>query len=62
MKKVYDKDWFFLKDKSSIHWIPTIVTHYTKESFLETGVYTPMFRIQIKFLKYCAGFQIQESY
>ena len=62
MKKIYIKEWFFLKDRLGIHWIPTIVTYYNKESFLETGVYTPRFTIQIKFLKYSAGFQIQEAY
>ena len=61
-KKVYDKDYFIYNKKH--HWflIPTIVFFYNKETFLETGVYTPSWGLTIRCLTYMVGFQIQEAY
>jgi hypothetical protein len=61
MKK-YSKD-FFVYNKRH-HWfiIPTIVFFYNKETFLETGVYTPSFGLIIRWLTFMVGFQIQQEY
>jgi hypothetical protein len=61
MKK-YSKD-FFVYNKRH-HWfiIPTIVFFYNKETFLETGVYTPSFGLTIRWLTFMIGFQIQQEY
>jgi hypothetical protein len=62
VKKVYLKDFFIYKKR--YHWfiIPTIVFFYNKETFLETGVYTPSWGITVRWLTYMIGFQIQEGY
>jgi hypothetical protein len=61
MKK-YSKD-FFVYNKRH-HWfiIPTVVFFYNKETFLETGVYTPSFGLTIRWLTFMVGFQIQQEY
>jgi hypothetical protein len=61
-KKVYLKDFFVYKKKH--HWflIPTVVFFYNKETFLETGVYSPSWGLTIRWLTYMIGFQIQEGY
>jgi hypothetical protein len=61
MKK-YSKD-FFVYNKRH-HWfiMPTIVFFYNKETFLETGVYTPSFGLTIRWLTFMVGFQIQQEY
>ena len=65
MDKIKEKwitDFFIVKKKH--HWflIPTIVFFYNKETFLETGVYTPSWGLTIRWLTYMVGFQIQEAY
>jgi hypothetical protein len=61
MKK-YSKD-FFVYNKRH-HWFitPTIVFFYNKETFLESGVYTPSFGLTIRWLTFMVGFQIQQEY
>jgi hypothetical protein len=61
-KKTYDKDFFIYNKKH--HWflIPTMVFFYNKETFLETGVYTPSWGLTVRWLTYMAGVQIQRSY
>jgi len=61
-KKIYEKDFFIYNKKH--HWfiIPTIVFFYNKETFLETGVYSPSCGLTIRWFTYMIGFQIQESY
>lgn len=61
-KKTYLKDFFIYKKKH--HWfiIPTIVFFYDKNTFLETGVYTPAWGLTIRWLTFMIGIQIQESY
>jgi hypothetical protein len=60
--KIYDKHFFIYNKKH--HWfiIPTVVFFYNKETFLETGVYTPSWGLTIRWLTYMIGFQIQEGY
>lgn len=59
-KKKYYKDFFIYKKKH--HWfiIPTIVFFHNKETFLESGVFTPSWGITIRWLVYMIGFQIQK--
>lgn len=61
-KKTYLKDFFIYNKKH--HWfiIPTIVFFYNKETFLETGVYTPAWGLTIRWLTFMMGVQIQEGY
>ena len=61
-KKIYHKDFFIYKKKH--HWfiIPTIVFFHNKETFLETGIYTPSWGLTIRWLTFMLGVQIQEAY
>lgn len=61
-KKNYHKDFFIYNKKH--HWflIPTIVIFYNKETFLETGVYTPSWGIIVRWLTFMVGIQIQQGY
>ena len=61
-KTIYHKDFFIYNKKH--HWflIPTIVLFYNKETFLETGVYTPSWGITVRWLTYMVGVQIQKGY
>jgi len=61
-KTVYHKDFFIYNKKH--HWflIPTIVFFYNKETFLETGVYTPSWGLTVRWLTYMTGVQIQKGY
>jgi hypothetical protein len=62
IKNQYIKDFFVYKKNH--HWfiVPTIIFFYNKNTFLETGVYTPSWGITIRWLTYMIGFQIQQSY
>mgnify|MGYP000023194092 CR=1 FL=1 len=61
-KIVWDKD-FFIYNKR-YHWfiIPTFVFFYSKEVFLETGVYTPAWGFTFRWLTIMIGVQFQKSY
>lgn len=61
-KREYLKDFFIYKKKH--HWfiVPTIVFFYNKETFLETGVYSPSWGITMRWLTFMIGFQIQLGY
>lgn len=61
-KKIYYKDFFIYNKKH--HWflIPTIIFFYNKETFLETGIYTPSWGLTVRWLTYMVGVQIQEGY
>ena len=61
-KKKYDTDFFIYNKKH--HWflLPTIVFFHNKETFLETGVYTPSWGITIRWLTFMIGLHIQETY
>ena len=61
-KREYLKDFFIYKKKH--HWfiIPTIVFFYNKETFLETGVYSPSWGVTVRWLTIMIGFQIQLGY
>jgi hypothetical protein len=61
-KKVYLKDFFIYKKKH--HWfiIPTVVFYYDKNTFLETGVYTPSWGLTLRWFTFMIGFHIQEAY
>ena len=61
-KKYYDKHFYFVKMRNNWFIIPTVVFFYNKETFLETGVYTPAWGLNFKWLIFTGGFQIQESY
>jgi hypothetical protein len=53
---------FFIYNKKH-HWfiIPTIVLFYNKETFFETGVYTPAFGFSIRWMTFFMGVQIQNN-
>lgn len=61
-KTIYHKDFFIYKKNH--HWflIPTIVFFYNKQTFLESGVYTPSCGITVRWLTYMVGAQIQKGY
>lgn len=58
-KKIWEKDFFVINKKH--HWfiIPTLVISYNKNTFFETGIYTPSFGITFRWLTIMIGFQIQ---
>ena len=61
------KNWFiennrFVKFKGKYWLIPCISIWYDKEHFLETGVTSPAFGIQISFLNFAYGLTIQKGY
>ena len=61
------KKWFIETPKIrryiGVYWIiPCISIKYDKESFLETGVTSPAFSIQIAFLNFAWGMTIQKGY
>ena len=59
------REWdFFVMWSNKKEWyiIPTFVFFYNKETFLETGVYTPSWGLTIRWLTYMVGIQIQETY
>ena len=57
----YLTDFFLYKKKH--HWfiLPTIVFFHNKETFFETGVYTPSFGLSIRWLIFFGGIQIQKN-
>jgi hypothetical protein len=57
----YLTDFFILKKKH--HWfiIPTIIFFYRKETFFETGIYSPAFGLSIRWLTLFIGLQIQKN-
>lgn len=57
----YLTDFFIYKKKH--HWfiIPTIVFFYDKETFFETGVYSPSFGFTFRWLILFMGFQVQKN-
>lgn len=61
-KKVWIKD-FFVYNKRH-HWfiIPTFVFFYNKETFLETGVYTPAWGFTFRWFTIMIGVQFQIGY
>jgi hypothetical protein len=61
------KNWFiednrFVKMKGRYWLIPCISIWYDKYYFLETGVTSPAFGIQISFLKFAYALTIQKGY
>lgn len=59
--------WFIepskIRQYRTTYWlIPCISLKYDKESFLETGVTSPAFSIQIAFLNFAWGITIQKGY
>jgi hypothetical protein len=62
IKRKYQKDFFVYIKRH--HWflIPTIVFYYNKNTFLETGVYTPAWGLTLRWLTFMVGVQIQTSY
>ena len=61
------KNWFivqnnFVSFKGRIWFIPCISIWYDKNTFLETGVTTPAFGLQLAWLSYTYGFMIQKRY
>lgn len=57
----YYTDWFLYKKKH--HWfiIPTIIFFYNKETFFETGAYSPAFGVSFRWLTFFAGIQFQKN-
>lgn len=52
-----------IKQYRNVYWlIPCISLKYEKEYFLETGVTSPAFVLNIAFLKYNWGMTIQKGY
>jgi hypothetical protein len=46
-----------------VYWlIPCVSLQYNNERFLETGVYSPAFSLQISFLNFTWGIIIQKGY
>jgi len=61
------RKWFIEENRFvrmiGMYWlIPCIEIWYDKYSFLETGVTSPAFGIQISFLKFTYGLTIQKGY
>jgi|688.fasta_scaffold45270_12 hypothetical protein len=61
------KNWFvaqnkFTSFKGRIWFIPCISIWYDKNTFLETGVVTPAFGIQIAWLGWVYSFMLQKGY
>jgi hypothetical protein len=59
--------WFVSKNKFAtfngmIWFIPCISVYYNKHSFLETGITTPSLGIQLSWIKWAYGFEIQKGY
>jgi hypothetical protein len=59
--KKYLYDFFILKKKHFWFLIPTPILYYNKETFFETGVYTPSFGFTFRFLNIMIGIQIQKN-
>jgi len=52
-----------IKTVYGIYWVlPCVSFQYSPNLFLETGVYTPAFMLQISFLNFTWGVTIQKSY
>lgn len=65
--KMMKSKWFIDTSKvykyRGLYWlIPCICLKYDKEHFLETGVTSPAFVLQISFLNYAWGMTIQKGY
>lgn len=62
MKKKWSHTFFLLKKKH--HWfiVPALVFFYNKNTFFETGVYTPSWGVAIRWLIFMAGVQVQREY
>ncbi len=58
---IRDIRFFGIKGLGECLLIPTISIYFTKYYFFETGVYTPMFVLGIKFLTYEVGIQYQKD-
>lgn len=61
------KNWFienskFVKFRGKFWILPCISIWYDREYFLETGVTSPAFGIQISFLNFAYGLTIQKGY
>lgn len=61
------KKWFidtnkFAKIRSKVWIIPCISLWYDKDYFLETGVTSPAFGLQISWLRWAYGLTIQQGY
>ena len=61
------RKWFidtnrFVKVKGKIWIIPCISLWYDKDYFLETGVTSPAFGLQISWLRWAYGLTIQQGY
>jgi hypothetical protein len=52
---------FGIKGLAECLLIPTISVYYTKYGFFETGVYTPLFVLGIKWLKFEVGLEYQKD-
>lgn len=61
------KNWFiaqnsFVYFKGRVWFIPCISIWYDKNTFLETGVVTPAFGLQLAWFSWTYGFMIQKGY
>ena len=61
------KKWFIAQNKllsfhGRIWFIPCISIWYDNRTFLETGIVTPAFGLQIAWLKWTYGFMLQRGY
>jgi hypothetical protein len=61
MRTLTDFRFFGIKGLGECLLIPTISIYYTKHYFFETGVYTPMFVLGIKWLKFEIGIQYHKD-
>jgi len=62
MKKWFIENNRFVTIRGKYWLIPCISIWYDKEYFLETGVTSPAFGIQISFLNFAYGLTIQKGY
>ncbi len=59
--KRYIYDFFILKKKHYWFLIPTPIFFYNKETFFETGLYSPSIGFTLRFLNFMIGIQIQKN-
>lgn len=62
MKTKLLTEYGFFRIKKDFWLTPSICFWYDKETFLETGVYTPSIGFQIFWLKWHFAFMIQKGY
>jgi len=62
MKKWFIENNRFVKFRNRYWIFPCVSIWYDKEYFLETGVTSPAFGIQVSFLNFAYGLTIQKGY